>query len=305
MLYSDPIIFLIITSSQAIPPWPEETFLRRLTIFRFDFLVEPSGLKTLAPLIVTFNRNLKCNLGLVVKGGVCGCWLCWCLWKANILLPEGWPEVITSPLTPHRLQSVGGICFDFISLPVQWWKWKHNWNSNPFFFLEENFCTQHIINTLSTPVMIAISVIFFCNTESCCPLFPDNLLEEGVSPLEPRVVGVAGQLVVQGAIGPREEVGSTFGEYLDSQGHDLLQANISIWHCWPRSHPQHGCVVRVETGVEVDPQHPHVIAVSQTHHLLPGVPHHALGHDPQVVGSVEAHLGAVSEDDLGLRLSAV
>ena len=70
MLYSDPIIFLIITSSQAIPPWPEETFLRRLTIFRFDFLVEPSGLKTLAPLIVTFNRNLKCNLGLVVKGGV-------------------------------------------------------------------------------------------------------------------------------------------------------------------------------------------------------------------------------------------
>ena len=151
MLYSDPIIFLIITSSQAIPPWPEETFLRRLTIFRFDFLVEPSGLKTLAPLIVTFNRNLKCNLGLVVKGGVCGCWFCWCLWKANILLPEGWPEVITSPLTPHRLQSVGGICFDFISLPVQWWKWKHNWNSNPIFFFGREFLhpthNQHVINT--------------------------------------------------------------------------------------------------------------------------------------------------------------
>ena len=55
----------IITSSQAIPPCPDETFLLRLTIFRFDFLVEPSGLKTLFPLIVTFNRNLKCNLWLV------------------------------------------------------------------------------------------------------------------------------------------------------------------------------------------------------------------------------------------------
>ena len=27
--------------------------------------MEPSGLKTLAPLIVTFNKNLKCNLCLV------------------------------------------------------------------------------------------------------------------------------------------------------------------------------------------------------------------------------------------------
>ena len=40
-------------------------------------------------------------------------------------------------------------------------------------------------------------------------------------------------------------------------------------------------------------------------HLLLDIPHHGLGHDPQVVGAVEALLGAVGEDDLGLLLGAV
>ena len=69
--------------------------------------------------------------------------------------------------------------------------------------------------------------------------------------------------------------------------------------------PQYGSVVRVEAGVEVNPQHPHVVTVGQTHHLLPGVAHHALSDDPQVVGSVETNLGAVGENDLGLCLRAV
>ena len=53
--------------------------------------MEPSGLKTLAPLIVTFNRNLKSNLCLVEGGGGGGggSQLWSCLWKANMLLPEG------------------------------------------------------------------------------------------------------------------------------------------------------------------------------------------------------------------------
>ena len=118
----------------------------------------------------------------------------------------------------------------------------------------------------------------------------DISLEEGVAPLVSGVVGVTGERVVQLATGGGQEVGGSLGEYLDCQRHDLLQ---------------HVGVVRVEAGVEVDPQHAHVVAVRQPHHLLPDVPHHALGHDPQVVGGVEADLGAVCEDDLGLSLSAV
>ena len=57
-----------------------------------------------------------------------------------------------------------------------------------------------------------------------------DLLEEGVSPLEPGVVGVAGQSVVQGALSPGQEVGGALGEDLDSQGHDFLQVNSISAH---------------------------------------------------------------------------
>ena len=40
-------------------------------------------------------------------------------------------------------------------------------------------------------------------------------------------------------------------------------------------------------------------------HLLLNVAHHGLRHDPEVVGAVEADLGAIGEDDLGLLLGAV
>ena len=46
-------------------------------------------------------------------------------------------------------------------------------------------------------------------------------------------------------------------------------------------------------------------AICHPSHFLLDVPHHGLGHDPQVVGAVEALLGAVGEDDLGLLLGAV
>ena len=118
---------------------------------------------------------------------------------------------------------------------------------------------------------------------------PDSL-EEGVSPLVSGVVGVTRQLVVQLAARPSEEVCGPLGEDLDSQWHDV---------------PQHVGVVRVEAGVEVDSQHAHVVAVCKSHHLLPDISHHALGDNPQVVGGVEADLGAVGEDDLGLGLGAV
>ena len=101
---------------------------------------------------------------------------------------------------------------------------------------------------------------------------------------------MAGQLVVQHTAGSGQEVDGSLSEDLDCQRHDV---------------PQHVGVVWVETGVEVDPQHAHVVAVRQTHHLLPDIPHHALSHNPQVVGGVEADLCAVGEDDLGLSLCAV
>ena len=40
-------------------------------------------------------------------------------------------------------------------------------------------------------------------------------------------------------------------------------------------------------------------------HLLLDISHHGLRHDPEVVGAVEADLGAIGEDDLGLLLGAV
>ena len=58
----------------------------------------------------------------------------------------------------------------------------------------------------------------------------DNLLEESVSPLEPGVVGVARQSVVQGALSPGQEVGGALGKDLDSQGHYLLRVKTLSKH---------------------------------------------------------------------------
>ena len=55
----------------------------------------------------------------------------------------------------------------------------------------------------------------------------------------------------------------------------------------------------------MDTEDPDVEALRHPGHLLLDVPHHRLGHDPEVVGAVEAHLGSVGEDDLGLLLGAV
>ena len=46
-------------------------------------------------------------------------------------------------------------------------------------------------------------------------------------------------------------------------------------------------------------------AICHPSHFLLDVPHHGLSHDPEVVGAVEAELGAVSEDGPGLLLGAV
>ena len=145
----------------------------------------------------------------------------WCLMKVFVEGKYSAPPGLTSshykPLTPCRPQSVGGICFDFISLPavhspVVMEKWKSN-----FLF----FCWSRIAasNTLSTGVM---TVIFRLSGWELRPIisslahWPPDLLEEGVSPLEPGVVGVAGQPVVQGALSGWQEVDGTLGEDLDS-----------------------------------------------------------------------------------------
>ena len=55
----------------------------------------------------------------------------------------------------------------------------------------------------------------------------------------------------------------------------------------------------------MDPEHADVEAVRHPRHLLPDVAHHALGDQPQVGRAVQADLGAVGEDHLGLGLGAV
>lgn len=132
-----------------------------------------------------------------------------------------------------------------------------------------------------------------------------SLLEQCVAPGVLGVVGVAGQLGVQLAAGPRglvEEADCSLCEYLDCKRHHVLKHDTWSPGCEVRrGHLEDG----VEAGGEVDPEHADVEAVRHPRHLLPDVAHHALGDQPQVGRAVQADLGAVGEDHLGLGLGAV
>ena len=74
-----------------------------------------------------------------------------------------------------------------------------------------------------------------------------------------------------------------------------------------QSHPVHFVYLEnmIKTGCEMYPKHTNVEAVREAQHLVSNVAHHTLGNNPQVGGAIEADLGSIGEDRLGLHLGGV